>query len=122
LAASLKDGCHVHVPEKGECIPLTLSEQRRADFIDPKGKSEPSKIGEATYEDYHSSSDLIDLNSATAEMLQSLPGIGPKTAQAILSYREDKGGFRSIEELLEVKGIGPKKMEKIRPLITVGYR
>ncbi|HHZ03513.1 helix-hairpin-helix domain-containing protein [Acetomicrobium hydrogeniformans] len=122
LAANLKDGCHVHVPEKGEHVPLTLSEQKGAVFIDQKGKLEPSKIDGATFEDYHGSSDLIDLNSATAEMLQSLPGIGSKTAQAILSYREDKGGFRSVEELLEVKGIGPKKMGKIRPLITVGYR
>jgi len=55
-------------------------------------------------------------------MLQSLPGVGPKTAQAILDYRDLRGGFRSVEELLEVKGIGPKKMEKIRPYVTVGYR
>lgn len=60
---------------------------------------------------------LIDINKADAEMLTQLPGIGPKTAEAILAYRKDVGQFKSLEELTEVKGIGAKKLEKIRPFL-----
>lgn len=59
------------------------------------------------------------LNRATAIELQSLPGIGPAKAQAIVDYREARGGFQRIEDLLQVKGIGPKIYEKIAPLVTL---
>jgi len=61
----------------------------------------------------------INLNMASKEELQTLPGIGPKVAERILAYREQHGPFKSVEELLEVKGIGPKKLEKIRSLVTI---
>lgn len=61
----------------------------------------------------------IDLNAATLDQLQALPGIGPKMAQAILDYRAANGRFRSIDDLDNVKGIGEKKLEKLRPLVTV---
>ena len=61
----------------------------------------------------------IDLNRADAAMLTALPGIGPKTAQKITDYREANGPFSSVEELLNVTGIGPAKLEKIRLLVTV---
>ncbi|MBA2848549.1 helix-hairpin-helix domain-containing protein [Thermosulfuriphilus ammonigenes] len=60
-----------------------------------------------------------NLNTASAAELELLPGIGPKTAQAIVEYRKAHGPFKSIDELLKVKGIGSKKLEKIRPLVTV---
>ena len=63
----------------------------------------------------------IDINSASVEELQSLPKIGPKTAEAIVKYRQ-KHPFKSIDELINVKGIGEKKLELLRPLITVGDR
>ncbi len=56
----------------------------------------------------------VRLNAATATELEQLPGIGPATAAKILLYRRERGKFRSIEELLNVKGIGPKKLERIR--------
>ncbi len=62
---------------------------------------------------------LIDINSAGAEELETLPGIGPVKAAAIIAYREAYGGFVSIEEITEVKGIGPATLEKIRGLIKV---
>jgi competence protein ComEA len=61
----------------------------------------------------------IDVNRATAAELQRLPGIGPKTAQLILDER-DKARFKSIDDLRRVRGIGPKKLESIRPYIKVG--
>ena len=51
--------------------------------------------------------------------LESLPGVGPSTAQKILDYREDNGLFGSIEEVMEVSGIGPAKFESMEPFITV---
>ncbi|AIE84636.1 helix-hairpin-helix domain-containing protein [Fimbriimonas ginsengisoli] len=56
----------------------------------------------------------VSLNSATAEELQTLPGIGPSTAQKIIDYRQQHGPFASVDGLIDVKGIGPKKMEKLR--------
>ncbi|MEZ4465289.1 MAG: helix-hairpin-helix domain-containing protein [bacterium] len=56
----------------------------------------------------------IDLNAATAEQLAAVPGIGPKTAEAIVALRGTKGGFKSVDELTEVKGIGPRAPEDPR--------
>jgi competence protein ComEA len=57
---------------------------------------------------------MVSLNSASKAELDSLPGIGPATAAKIIQYREEHGGFSSIEELLDVKGIGPKKLAAMR--------
>jgi competence protein ComEA len=62
----------------------------------------------------------IDLNSATAEQLDALPGVGPVTAMAIVAWREANGRFKSIDELSEVDGIGPARLEKLRKLVSVG--
>ena len=64
-------------------------------------------------------SSLININSATKEQLMTLPGIGEKKAQAIISYRESHGGFQSIEELMEVEGIKTGIYEKIKDRIKV---
>jgi comEA protein len=61
----------------------------------------------------------IDLNSASASQLELLPQIGPVLSQRIINYRETKGQFQKIEDLLKVPGIGPKTFEKIKDLITV---
>lgn len=61
----------------------------------------------------------INLNTATQAELESLPGIGPITAQKIIQYREQNGPFIKIEDLLKVPGIGPKTFEEIKSLITV---
>ena len=61
----------------------------------------------------------VDLNSATLDELDELPGIGPTTAQAILDHREQNGPFASVEELLDVRGIGDAKLEQLRDLVAV---
>lgn len=63
---------------------------------------------------------LVDINTATAEELETLTGIGPALAKEIVAYREAHGDFTSAEELLNVKGIGNAKLEGLRGEITIG--
>ncbi len=91
LAKRVHDGEHIHVPKIGEAVGPPMSEE--------SGK--------------------ININTATLEELDSLPGIGPVYAQRIVEYRTQKGPFKTIEEIMNVPGIGEKMFEKIKDLITV---
>lgn len=62
---------------------------------------------------------LLDLNRATEQDFDALPGIGPKLAERIMAHRQSVGAFHSLDELRSVKGIGKKKFERIRPLVKV---
>jgi competence ComEA-like helix-hairpin-helix protein len=62
---------------------------------------------------------LIDLNTATAEQLRQVPGIGPSTAKAIVNFRQKSGPFRKIEDLLAIKGVSKARLEKMRPYLTI---
>lgn len=97
LAAPLTDGQKVYVPRIGEAVPADAGSGGSA-----SAAPEP-----------------IDLNTATAAQLDALPGVGPSTAQAIVEYRSQHGRFRSVDDLLNVRGIGPAKLEQIRPLVRV---
>jgi competence ComEA-like helix-hairpin-helix protein len=61
----------------------------------------------------------IDLNSADLDALTRLPGVGPVTAAAIIDYRDRSGGFRAVDQLLEVRGIGAKKLEILRDYVII---
>ncbi len=63
---------------------------------------------------------MINLNTASAAELAGLKGIGEKKAQAIVAYREQNGSFKTVDDLTQVKGIGPKLLEQLRPQVTVG--
>ena len=63
---------------------------------------------------------LVNINTATAEELETVTGIGPVLAQAILDYRAEHGDFRTLDELLEVRGIGSAKLDAMRDEITTG--
>jgi competence protein ComEA len=103
LAATLKDGDRVAVPT----IRLTQ--------VVPQASNSPTQAQPTVQVQYP-----LNLNTATLEELDTLPGIGPKTAQNILDYRFEKGSFQKIEELLDVPNIGPMTFEKIKDLVTVG--
>jgi len=65
---------------------------------------------------------MVNINTASATELEQLPGIGAKTAARIVDYRQKKGPFRKIEELMNVQGIGEKSFLKLRPQLTVGTK
>ncbi len=98
LAALLVDGQRVYVPRVGE--------------VDPGGSG--AEAGAPS-----GSGSVIDLNTATAEQLDTLPGIGPTTARSILDERRRRGRFDSVDDLLDVRGIGEAKLAEIRPLVRV---
>jgi comEA protein len=62
----------------------------------------------------------INLNSATSEELQEVPGIGPATADKILQMRKSYGAFKSVDDLVAIRGIGKKRLDKMRKYLTVG--
>jgi competence protein ComEA len=97
LAALLTDGEKVYVPRIGEAIPDTA----------------------AAADASSSAAQPIDLNTATIAQLDTLPGVGPATAQAIIDYRSEHGRFRSVDDLLNVRGIGPTKLDELRALVRV---
>ncbi|CAG7634824.1 ComEA family DNA-binding protein [Paenibacillus allorhizosphaerae] len=93
-------------PENAPTGPPAEPEDKQTPLSEIKGTSQAGKI---------------NLNTATAEQLDELPGIGPSRAQAIIAIRQKLGGkFTSVEQLLEVKGIGEKMLSKIAPLVTLG--
>ena len=100
LAAVLADGQRVYVPRVGEAAPVV---------VDGGGSSGGSVAPTGP----------VNLNSATADELDSLPGVGPATAAAIISYRDQHGPFASVDALTDVPGIGPAKLEALRGLVTV---
>lgn len=98
LAQKLADGQKITVPAAGET---------------------PAPADNAAPSDSSQSGALININTATQEELESLPSIGEVRAQAIIAYREEHGGFRTIDELKEVSGIGDKIFADISPHVTV---
>jgi competence ComEA-like helix-hairpin-helix protein len=61
----------------------------------------------------------LDLNTATVDQLEQLPGVGPRTAKEIVKFREKSGPFRRVEDLLAIGGITKRRLEKLRPYVTV---
>jgi competence protein ComEA len=108
LAAKVADADRVFVPRKGQPVPPVVG-AGSGGLTSGAGGAAPG-----------STSNPVDLNTATAEQLDALPGVGPATAQAILAYRSAHGGrFKSVNELLEVRGIGPAKFEALQGLVRV---
>jgi competence ComEA-like helix-hairpin-helix protein len=62
----------------------------------------------------------VNINTANSEQLQLVPGIGPATADKILQMRKSYGAFKSVDDLLAIRGLGPKRLDKMRKYLTVG--
>ncbi|MCS7177934.1 MAG: helix-hairpin-helix domain-containing protein [Anaerolineae bacterium] len=101
LARELQDQQHIHVPRRGEEHPVPT-------------------ISEGVPASPASAQPLININTATAEELQKLPRVGPALAQRIVAYREMYGPFQTLEDLMQVPGIGEGIFAAIRDYITVG--
>ncbi|MFA5801469.1 MAG: ComEA family DNA-binding protein [Thermoleophilia bacterium] len=99
LAAKIADGQQLVVPETGAA---------GAAVTGAGGSGASGAAGQP-----------VNLNSATQAQLEELDGVGPKTAQKIIEYRDAHGGFKSIEEMMEVPGIGPAKFEQIKGQVVV---
>lgn len=80
---------------------------------------EPSEVSTAAESDSDTDDGRININTATAHELRKIDGIGEVKAYAIIEYRDEHGGFKSVDELVNVSGIGEKTVEKIRDMITV---
>ena len=93
LAETLSDGQHIHIPTKEIFLQQNIAAQ--------------------------SSSDLVNINTADAERLATLKGIGLALAQRIIDYREQNGAFKSIDEIKNVRGIGEKKFAAFKDKITI---
>ena len=104
LAANLVDGSQIFVPTLQPVGSTAETASRSGDI--------PLLITETDH--------LVNINTATQAELESLPWIGPALAQGIIAYREANGPFDSIEEIMDVYGIGPKTFENIKDLITTG--
>jgi competence protein ComEA len=105
LAARLEDGQRLDIPFVAGFVP----DEEQGFVVVSEGTPSPL-AGE----------DLVNINTATLEELDKLPGIGPSTAQRIIAYRIDNGPFARIEDIVNVSGIGPATYEEIKDLITVG--
>jgi competence protein ComEA len=114
LAARLEDGQQLNIPYKDGAAPAAATEVPVFSFSSPDGTTSEPTQGPS------SDAELININTATVEQLDTLPGIGPTTAQKIIDYRTTNGPFGTIEDILNVSGIGPATFDEIKNLITVG--
>jgi competence protein ComEA len=103
LAATAKEKKEVTVP---------IDKAGTSAQVPPDEKGTTAKAPKAIPKD-------VNINTADKETLTLLPGIGPVTAEAILAYRQANGGFKSIEELTKVKGIGEKSLAKLKPYLQL---
>ena len=116
LALPLQDGMQIYVPTMAETAeqvqnvissPLVRSEGIELDVVE--GETDVSTDGQ-----------VVNINTADVAQLDTLPGVGPSTAEKIVEYRDTNGPFATIDEIMSVSGIGPAKFEQIQSFITVG--
>ena len=109
LAELLEDGMKIYIPSKEE----VENQKESGNYV---GNTNTSNKNTTDKNDLNSK---VNINTATKEELDTLPGIGESTANKIINYREENGKFKSIEEIKEVSGIGDSKFEQIKDLIEI---
>ncbi len=122
LAAKLIDGSQIKLPRKGKpeevaAVAETYKSGSNDAYLATPPASAPSKSSARSGGKHPSGP--VSLNTGSSSQLQTLPGVGPSTAQKILQYRMEHGGFSSVEELMAVKGIGPKKMKAMHKYLRL---
>jgi competence protein ComEA len=140
LASFVQDGEQIRVPALSErslphLAPATISRSLQSPRAEapsrpvrstaryPLAESAPAATGAAPGTEHGAAvkkmTGVVNLNTASVEELGTLPGVGPKTAAAILAYRKEHGPFQRVEDLLEIRGIGEKKLTRMRDWIEV---
>ena len=94
--------------------PTTMGSSVASEPSPPAPAGEPTTTGSAA-----APGGLVDLNTATLEQLDTLPGVGPVTAAAIIAWRDANGSFTSVDQLADIDGIGPARLEKLRAQVHV---
>lgn len=123
LARVVVDAERIWIPVTGEELPVEVSDAAptvpaAAGGVSATTASEGGAAGGAAAG--QGGPAVIDLNGADSTTLQTLPGVGPVTAESILAWRTENGQFNTVDQLLEVSGIGPRTLDKLRPLVMVG--
>ena len=113
LAAKLEDGRQVLVPQRAAAVAAPAGAGASA-TVGGAGAGVGAAAGAGA-----TTTGPINLNTATLEQLDTLDGVGPAIAQRILEYRQQHGGFRRVDELAEVPGIGDKRLATLTPLVSV---
>lgn len=124
LAAQLSDGEHVHVAAAGESAPSgalgpSSGSESAGGEKGSGAKSSGKGAGKKAAPGQKAGTAKVNVNTAGAEELQTLPGVGPATARAIVAWREENGRFRSVDDLLDVSGIGKATLAKFRDRVSV---
>ena len=127
LAAHVQDGVQLYIPTHKEQpaggaaeSPPAASVTKNHDTKSPHSPaSSHSEKGDKSAKLSDPSQGQINLNTADTEQLQRIPGIGPAMAEKVLAFRKENGGFKTIEDLLQVSGIGERKFEKMKPFVKV---
>jgi competence protein ComEA len=115
LAAPLVDATQVFIPRIGSTPRATLPRPHAGINLPTTGTSGGVSVGSGVT----SAIGIVDINSATLSDLDALPGVGPSTAQAIIDYRIANGPYVSVDDLLNVRGIGPSKLAAMRARVRV---
>ncbi|MCF4007544.1 helix-hairpin-helix domain-containing protein [Corynebacterium uropygiale] len=114
LAQKLSDGEQLYVPAAGEELPPAGAGGPSAAGAPGAGAGGAGSASGSASGGAAAGSGMVALNSASAADLVALPGVGQKTAEAIIAHRDSLGGFQSVEQLMDVKGIGPAKFAAIK--------
>ncbi len=117
LAQTIVDTEQIYVPVRVRRSPAPT--RRPEPRLRPKRTSTVTSVPVTAGSPVFTVPSKVNINTATASQLDELPGVGPSTAKQIIAYRQSKGPFSKVEDLLNVPGIGPAKLDAMRPMVTV---